>query len=54
MQKKNRKEFRVEKTIKRKGNKLYYVFKAMTILLTVGLINRTWYTWVNLFLNQNL
>ena len=34
-------EFRVEKVIKRKGNKLYVKWKGMIVLLTVGLIKKT-------------
>ena len=41
LQKTNQKEFRVEKVIKRKGNKLQLNGKAAIILLTVGLIKKT-------------
>ena len=50
----NQKEFRVEKVIKRKGNKLYVNGKATIVLLIVGLIKKTWYQIVNIFLDQNL
>ena len=36
----NQKEFRIEKEIKRKGNKLYVKWKAIIILLIAGLIKR--------------
>ena len=41
LQKTNQKEFRVEKVIKRKGNKLYVKVRATIVLLTVGLIKKT-------------
>ena len=41
LQKTNQKEFRVEKIIKRKGNKLYVKWKATITVLTAGLIKRT-------------
>ena len=41
LQKMNQKEFRVEKVIKRKSEKLYFKWKATIVLLTVGLIKRT-------------
>ena len=37
----NQKEFRVEKVIKRKGDKLHTKGKATIVLLTVGLIKKT-------------
>ena len=40
LQKTNQKEFRTEKVIKRKGNKLYVKWKDMTILLIDGLIKK--------------
>ena len=43
LQKRNQKEFRVEKVFKRKDDKLYLNGKAMKILLTVGLIKKTYY-----------
>ena len=39
-QKKKKNEFRVEKVIKRKGNKLYVKWNPIIILLTVGLIKK--------------
>ena len=45
-QKTNQKEFRIEKIIKRRGNKVYfgvYNGKDMIILLIVGLIKKTLY-----------
>ena len=42
------------KKVKRsKGNKLYVKWKAITILLTVGLIKKTQYKWMNIFQNWN-
>ena len=41
LQKTNQKEFRIEKTLKRKGDKLYVNGKDMTIHLIVGLIQKT-------------
>ena len=41
LQKINQKEFRIEKVIKKKGNKLYVSGKDMIIHLIVGLIKRT-------------
>ena len=38
--KQNQKEFRSEKVIKRKGDKLYVKWKATIVLLTVGLIKK--------------
>ena len=49
LQKINQKEFRVEKVIKRKGNKLYFEWKGYDCSLIVGLIKETWYKWVNIF-----
>ena len=41
LQKTNQKEFRIEKVIKKKGNKLYVKWKKdITILLIVGLIKK--------------
>ena len=41
LQKTNQKEFRVEKVIKRKGDKLYVKWKGYErVLLTVGLIKK--------------
>ena len=40
MQKTNQKEFRVEKVIKRKGDKLYVKSKTMIVLLIVALIKK--------------
>ena len=40
-QKNNQKEFRIEKTLKRKGDKLHENGKDMTIHLIVGLIQKT-------------
>ena len=37
----NHKEFRVQKLIKKKSNKLYVIRKAMIVLLIVGLIKKT-------------
>ena len=50
----NQNQFRVEKVIKKKSNKLYVKCKATIILLTVGLIKKTLYKWVNIFQNRNL
>ena len=41
LQKTNQKELRVEKVIKRKGNKPYVKWKGYVVLLTVGLIKKT-------------
>ena len=43
LQKTNQKEFRVEKVITRKGNKLYVKRKGYDNYLTVGLIKKTQY-----------
>ena len=43
LEKTNQKEFRIEKVLKRKGDKLYVKWKGMIILLIVGLINKTLY-----------
>ena len=43
LQKTNEKEFRVEKVIKRKGDKLYIKWKDCNIPLTVGLKKETQY-----------
>ena len=43
LQKINQKEFRVEKVIKRKGNKLYFEWKGYDCSLIVGLIKETGY-----------
>ena len=40
LQKTNQQEFRIEKVIKKKGNKLYVKWKVMIILLMVGLIKK--------------
>ena len=41
LQKTNQKEFRIEKVIKKKGNKLYVKWKKdITILLIAGLIKK--------------
>ena len=40
-QKSNRKEFRVVKVIKRKGNKIYVKWKGYNSFLTVGQIKQT-------------
>ena len=39
-QKTNQKEFRIEKVVKRKGNKLYVKWKGYNIFLIAGLIKR--------------
>ena len=41
LQKTHQKEFKIEKVIKMKENKLYVKWKVMIILLTVGLIKKT-------------
>ena len=43
MQKANQEEFRIEKVIKRKGNKLYVKWKTYDSSLIVGLIKKTLY-----------
>ena len=43
LQKTNQKEFRIEKVIKRKGNKFMSNGKDIIILLIAGLIKRVWY-----------
>ena len=48
LQKTNQKEFRIEKILKRKGDKLYVKWKGMIILLIVGLIKKT------LFKNESI
>ena len=40
LQKTNQKEFRIEKVIKKKGNKLYVKWKRIIILFIVGLIKK--------------
>ena len=40
LQKTNQKELRIEKVIKKKGNKLYVKWKDMIILLIAGLIKK--------------
>ena len=52
--KKNQKEFRVEKIIKRKCDNYMLNGKDTIILLTVGLIKKAEYKWVNIFKNWNL
>ena len=42
-QKTNQKEFRAEKVVKRKGDKLMLNGKPTIVLLTVGLIKKTQY-----------
>ena len=53
LQKINQKEFRVEKVIKKKGNNLYVKWKDYDFL-TIWMIKKTYYKWVNIFLNQDL
>ena len=48
MQKTDQKEFRIEKVLKKKGDKLYVKGRVMIILLIVGLIKKTLYK-----MNQN-
>ena len=48
LQKTNQKEHRIEKIIRRKGDKLYVKWKDMTIHLIVGLIRKT------LFKNESI
>ena len=43
MQKTNQEEFRIEKVIKRKGNKLYVKWKGYDNSLIAGLIKKTLY-----------
>ena len=43
MQKTDQKEFRIEKVLKKKGDKLYVKWKGYVILLIVGLIKKTLY-----------
>ena len=45
----NQNEFRVEKVTKKKGDKLYVKW---IVLLTVGLIKKTKYKWMNIFQNR--
>ena len=40
LQKTSQKEFRIEKALKRKGDKLYVKWKGMIIVLKVGLIKK--------------
>ena len=40
LQKTNQKEFRIEKVLKAKANKLYVKWKGLTILLIIGFIKR--------------
>ena len=40
LQRRNQKEFRVEKVIKRKDDKVYVKWKAKIVLLTLGLIKK--------------
>ena len=51
MQKINQQEFRIEKVIKKEGNKLYVKWKDMIVHLIAGLIKKTYYKLVNIFLN---
>ena len=41
LQKTNQPEFRIEKVIKKKGDKLYVEWKVMIVHLIVGLIKKT-------------
>ena len=50
----NKKEFTVEKFIKRKGNKLYVKWKDYDNSLNSWIDKNTLYKWVNLFQNRNL
>ena len=43
LQKNNQKEFRIEKVIKRKGDKLYVKWKGYDNSFIVGLIKKIWY-----------
>ena len=43
LRKTNQKKFRIEKVVKRKGNKLYVKWKCSNNFLTVLLIENTWY-----------
>ena len=54
MQKTNQKEFRVEEVIKREDDKYMSNGKAMIIRLTVGLIKKRQYKWVNILGKENL
>ena len=54
LQKTNQKEFRIEKLIKRKGDKLYVKWKPYDNSLIAGLIKKKQYNRGNIFQNQNL
>ena len=51
LQKTNQEKLRIEKAIKRKGDKLFVKWKEYGDLLIFGLINKTLYKCVNTFLN---
>ena len=52
--KKNQKEFRIEKVIKRKGDMLYVKWKGYDSSLIAGSIKKTLYKWANIFQHLNL
>ena len=54
LQKTKQKKFRVEKVIREKLINYMLNGKATIVLLTVGLIKKKQYKWVNIFQNQNL
>ena len=49
----NQNKFELKKVMKRKGDK-WINGMAMIIILATGLIKKTQYKWMNIFLNQNL
>ena len=60
MQKENQKEFRTEKVIKRKGDKLYFKWKGYNKLFNSWIDKKDYYLmseyykWVNIFQNLNI
>ena len=60
MQKENQKEFRTEKVIKRKGDKLYFKWKGYNKLLNSWIDKKDYYLmteyykWVNILQNWNI
>ena len=52
--KKNQKEFRIAKVIKRKRDMLYVKWKGYDSSLIAGSIKKTLYKWVNIFQHLNL
>ena len=53
LQKTNQEEFRADKVINRKGAKLHVKWSGYYSSLTVGLMRKILYKWVNIFQNKN-